>query len=295
MNHPKSFASLVLALSLYLISCSSSDKPVIDPVAESFTLQKIFVLDITKSAPFDTMMRYQFSYDNSGRLSWVSESSFEPTTWVYTVQRKLHYFYHGTDTLPYRAWDDKHSFLAFPTDKNHMLKHDAFGKLAMDSSVDVRLQTNDTSIYKHTYLHHGDGHADSTFTYRPSYTENAERFYSSRDANNNVTAYITEYGNKEVTLVEYDNRINPLYKLSPVKVPYFTAGAYPTFNTGYTPQKKNIKKLTINSYDASGTTVLQTRVIDYLITYHSNGMPASTRAVSTPVHADDRFMHVFVY
>ena len=294
---------IIVSLSICFFSCKKSDSPAPTTpttMGDSTTLLKLIVIDSTKASPFDTTAIYKFDYDNSKRISKTTALAYNSTTLQLETQYTFTYSYTGSDTLPSKVVEYNHpSNATFTLNWTHDLTYDSQSRLLKDSSNDnfTTASYNNISIYTNKYVYQSDGYIDSAFQYLPAQAPGATRFVSTKDANNNITRQQT-YNTNPVTEVVYDSYTNPLYKTI-VKEPYLLNAIYPTFFSGInlTPQKNNFSKISTNTYDASGTTIVTSYSKYFITTYNANALPSTMGISANPPTGPltDKYKYLFVY
>jgi|GEM_PF-3904409 len=288
----------LLILSLALFSCSKSD--IIDPLptppaADSIYLSKFFTIDTTLAAPADTIGETRFAYDAQKRLKTLTMFRINAATGTRDSAYIFTYTYNGNDSLPAHIYERQDFRINYKFSFEHFLIYNASRRLSSDSSRFIQTQPfASTSVYSNKYIYNSTGFTDSTYNYLPSVSTAKEDVQQTRDAQGNVTRDYVDNVNRISYDVTYDGHVNPLYRVSPVKEPYFSNATYPTFLEGKTPQKSNFTRIVTSQYNTAGT-IIGTVTINYAYTYKSNGLPLFTRQATTPAAVSDKFKYYFVY
>jgi len=293
----KLFCIALLTLACF-ISCNKSDSPTppAPPAAtDTTTLVKFVTIDSTQTAPFDTASICKFDYDNAKRVTKISILAYNTVSRLLQTVVTLTYSYAGTDTLPYRYFEYNRPLNStFTLDWNHELSYDAQGRMVRDSSNEVASAY--TNVYTDKYIYTATQFTDSAFSYLPTTSASGRKTFLTKDGSNNIIKQVPE-NSTTATEIVYDNHLNPLYKTS-VGYPYLMNSTYLCFFSGVniTVQKNNFTKVSTNTYDAAGTTILNSYNKNFNITYKANGQPSVIRIATTPTPvASDKYKYLFYY
>jgi hypothetical protein len=135
---PVYYIIIVFVCTYAFISCKKSDEDPqpTPPAPESTRMTKIFLLDTTITAPFDTINRGYFTYDSQNRP--IKNESFQTDASGANVSHYiLRYDYNGSDTLASRSIQDYTGYTnGVPTEFSSDTTSYAFvnGKCTYDSS-----------------------------------------------------------------------------------------------------------------------------------------------------------------
>lgn len=294
----KNYLLPLLAVIIFFNACSkSADNSFVSPpvVVYSTVIEKVYEIDTTKIAPFDTLSRRVFTYDNLNRLikdSFTSIATYTPN--VYFNVNKFEYA--GTDTFVYRRTKRENTSVAFLSADTTYYK---FTNGKYDS---------DTAVFDYG-ISAPKGMARNRFTYQPGLvirdfqnwipqwsatgTEN-HRIYLTA-INNNITfqrdtVFSVYNGTPQspqifVTSATYLNNPNPFYSVTSC------------FSNGYFKQP-GIGNLSDRNYAPRNLITQQTSSfgdVTYNYTFRSDGYPLSARVTSTVNGAVPKTKLLFVY
>ena len=236
MKSFKSLFSLLAITGILLTACQKDfvieeEPDPVDPPASTGTfLHKIYIVDSIAGLT-DTAEIFTYFYDAQKRVTLITDSVIEGSSWVLFKSRK--YQYNGTDSLPSRSVS--FDYEAAIADNNPLLvdsvvsfhQYDGAGRNSYDSSVSLYV-TNDIPPYEYlsitnvrTYQYSGNNiysAATSSGTGVPTTTY--VRDTALTDGNGNVIQskrYEVEGGVSTLFLTAaftYDNKVNPFSKIS---------------------------------------------------------------------------------
>lgn len=299
---------LLTAFLLQLISCTKNNDitpdPVEPPEAEGVLLKNIIKIDTTLVAPNDTISRFVFEYDNAGRMIKITENAYIPATGMFnTPSYNFNFFYSGSDTIPSSMLENA---IAYGTANlfrsRRFYSYNSQGRMLTDSVMDIGLNTNttyyDSSVYSYRYQYPATGFSTTNYSFYPdSDTTNYGLQNQAWDVNNNIILADNFTTPNTKFSFEYDNHINPLYKCFPPGNPKVDGDyAYPfTVGINFLPQKNNLSKIFLNTYDGGGVLISSNLVTQSIFTYKLNGLPETVRNISTPASSSNKYKYLFVY
>lgn len=250
------FAWLAAVLGLLLVSCQRElDIDITErqtDATDSTVLKKFIVLDTTRQAPFDTINYESFVYDTDGRIK-NSYVVFPNNPDIDTVSINT-YFYHGSDTLPYKgeiidAGDD----IVLSSSGSSYWEYDNTGRLLKDSSIFISRDnppSEDWEIRSGTFTYTPNGvnyHVRLKYYSVPGGPVSRETiimgkventisnncvvgqvdsiFYEYLVNNNGTLTADSTYSVNRVNL-EYDANPNPFFKIFPAGIPVFNLDYY---------------------------------------------------------------------
>lgn len=151
------------------------------------------------------------------------------------------------------------------------------------STISYEYSTNEYSRIKHLY-------------YPIAFTEPAVITTIKRDLRGNITSQFRTGQSGSTASHDFDDKVNPLYKVLPIASSYVTQAAYPTFIAMPVHEQRNnfVKEYSVN-FDASGNLSNPVLKKEFFNIYHENGMPSSIRTRSIPASSTDKYKTVFIY
>lgn len=235
------FSSLIFTL----ISCkketNSTETPNTTTPADSSYLSVIYDI-FQNGAIVDTVASMTYFYDANKRVSKLKDSVWNPTI-DYKTETTI-YFYHGTDTLPYRSTQTTVWVAARPDEIiNSFYFYNAAGLRVKDSVIAPSYHYVALQQYQPDKII--SSRVDSFFSppaYNFFYKEN-RKDTATLDANGNVISNISRHGTTEIyrSTVTYDNHPTPSAKLSNAK----TLALFPTGETLFMEMSQKNNRLKI--------------------------------------------------
>ena len=254
---------------------------------DSTLLSKYVELDTSAPAPFDTVSKGLYTYDNLKRL--VKYDYIYYTNGVVTMPPDLHYynnyFYIANDTLPYLEIDSTNEQGNITTEtKYHTYSN---GKLISDSTP---FGLGSSNVYKYYYYPSKTIDSITQYSATPPFISSFgyQSFYRQQSNNNIVSnkdsSFLADYSTTPMTYnlfivnnyaFTYDNFNNSFYKFNYLD-PYFFDGNFVHLNGFEGLSKNNILDFT---HVRIGS---QNNLNDHTISqyeYASNGYPKIVRTI----------------
>jgi len=282
-----------------LIGCSKSENslPDPDPLPVPKILSKVITVDTTKVAPNDTTNVASFDYDAQGRIS--KQTFYNVTAGIQQFYSSFTFTYTGTDTLASTIMENLSS-PPIAIRWKHFFTYNAANQLITDSSQRVFINgtDSDSSVSAIKYEHQSNSFSSTNYHYYPGMPtiEPASTRTIRRDLNKNIICSFPAGESGFATFIDYDNHVNPLFKLLPLNLPYNSTPHFPYFlHAPFLEQRTNIAKVYVVTYDAIGNISNQVLQKEYITIFHENGMPSTVRLKSTPASFSDKFKYVFIY
>jgi len=282
--------AVILLPIIIAFSCSKTDlRPTPSGNTENPTglLSKFIWLDTTKSAPFDTLAIWQYSYDDQKRLIKSRGEYFNEGNVDYITE--INQLYTGTDSVPLRRIIKKYLLLYNNMDSLFSYRQfDANGLIVSDSSVQYHNFRNnlptDSSIstmkwsYENGKIVSTVKTGDICCTYIDNHFLNVEN-----DSTTIETGNPTNYnsGNYTTTRV-YDKKKNPFktsYNATSPSLYGFPNSSVIDYILGNKASANNITTYKLKSSipypDGPRGGVYYTMTLQYFFQYDSNNLPMS--------------------
>lgn len=243
------------------------------PLSDSTVLSKFIEIDTTKTIGSDTVMKFEYSYDNTKRLSKINFTetySITGGTRTYTVATTWHY--NGADTLPFKVTKLIND-VDIDTDTSFYVYQN--GYVVYDSTIHYNNNVLDIVTIVN-YTNSGNNSFVTTRTLRYSSSGISEertsgtvfKNYSGKNIiyQRDTTSDLNKVTNATVVENTVDTHINPMY---------FTELHFPVFNGFGSATISQPNNLTETKYqDLSGTTFSGYK---YTHVYRADGYPVKTR------------------
>jgi hypothetical protein len=246
------------------------------PGADSNYLWKMYELSIS-AASSDTVGIITYNYDNLKRVTSIVDSSKDLSV---NIQQSYYYFYHNSDTLPYKSVLYEVDFevqLHFDTTITWHF-YDNSGRNLEDSSI-YTTSDGDYSFYKVQKFSYG---ANKIYGYTHWVPIGTAGVYSDKkdtaslDANGNIVdnkarlynSFTDTWDLYSTSIFSYDNKPSPFSLLSNFK----TFGVFPSGETFYNvlPEKNNRLVQNEQIFLPTGGTVVNNN-FSFTNVYKSNG------------------------
>lgn len=273
----------VLLLAIAFASCENDNETAAPPPASQPLLVRVAGIDTTLAPPFDTVERYNYTYDN---LKRPVRSAFNETdvSGNSTYTSSMSFFYNGTDTLAFKSQRVRpnSSHMRYHFFENGRLVKDSSGGIA--SSGNVYYSVTHFTYSGNMILVESNG-IDST----GSGGSSVRKVYQTLDVNNNIvhqidTSFYSQTGFPSISsrnehIASYLPALNPMARFSnPIRRPYM----WDDFGVGSEPAAPrhlyNSIRYTYQNLQPAGN-VSELRH-DYTYEFRSDGLLSVTRLIT---------------
>lgn len=250
------------------MSCSKGANQSSFPVIGDSVLIRTIDFDTTKNAGEDTMLIYQYSYDNDGRLSKTDVILF--SNGIRSKNFQANHFYNGNDSLPYMEVELVSNINSLPVYTYVRFCNYSNGKLVYDS-----LTINGQPSISRQFIYSDNKIKVTSLSYpnpTPSPITKVRNIYLETHNGNVLQQIDTTDGVVNKFTFSYDNKKNPYKKKihSPFierSGPYYVQATY--IEDMVSEQNNAIVVDQNSTYNFH---------CDYLYVYNSNGYPSIAKA-----------------
>ncbi|MCW3091750.1 MAG: hypothetical protein JWP81_2819 [Ferruginibacter sp.] len=264
-----------LALNGHNVTISAGANLNITGNTNGTTLSMYIEIDTTAFAPFDTISKTLFYYDNVKRNTGIDLSYYDNGV-LSPQQYKSLFFYNGNDSLPFKKIVTS-PFLLNTDSRFYEIEQFYFytnSRLTKDSSIQISGSTPHTIVTNYDYNNLGIIQTSTSYDTAPLpvYTK-TDTFYLQRVNGNIVKQIDTAFGYFSVNSFEftYDNHPNPFYH---TQSRISLDNSYPIYSIETTIEevfeKNNVTE--INEFD--GTYNYHYK---FIYDYKPNGYPKAVR------------------
>jgi hypothetical protein len=270
-------------------------------------LSRVYYIDTTLTAPFDTLARLFINYDVQNRVSTITEYDRKPNgdTSYYQVQT---YFYTGNDTFAFKKIEYSREFSSTPPSVGGETVYYTFsnGRLVMDSSIYTptnystrRVSYNGSNIQRNQVSYSAGTFSYNSSTIRQTLT-NGNIIYQLDTLVSyiNVSNPTTNLNQREEISVSYLSNPNPFYQ---VKKCTLESYYFDDISNSCVAAPKNLiahSEDDMRSWHGTNPPSTTKHVIaDYVYTFRPDGYPVEARVtvLNTVFPPAEKYKILFLY
>jgi hypothetical protein len=290
---------LVVCMICFVIGCKKSNDAGSNAVTnDSIYISQVFRIDQTTN---DTSY-INFTYDNQKRVSRIVRLGFNTASRRLDTTGIFTYSYLGSEVRPYGVVIAGQPWTGFFRTHYHFMSYEGQLRLKRDSITEIDFYAgqppSSPKILTHVYTYLNDGFVDSIYFYTPTAGNYFTRVYTIKNAVGQIVNELKTSPEKYEYRLEYDQRPNPLYKITSIEAPYMESQNYldmDVIGKRIAAQKNNLTKITKLKYFGQTNNVSSMEVTDFRITYRNDGYPLVIYTTTTPFQSNDKYKIVFVY
>ena len=299
--------ALLFLFIIFITSCQKEISPdnrntlLPNASADSNYLYKMYYIEDDGIA-IDTTDIYTYMLDDLKRVTQLIDSSDDNTSQLLLPYNLTQYYYHGSDTLPYKylqtaapdnLWDFDTSSIFFTYNNAGLVISDSFNSIDHGISGDYFNMAVGTYQYSGNMIFGSKNIVDRQNGNTANYTE---RDTAQTDANGNIISNIrrreTSVSTVGYSTITWDNNPSPFAKLSNFR----TVGIFPFGETFFNelPGKNNRLHITEHKISNGGSPFDYEEDLTGKYTYNASGYP--TQIIDTdPSTPGVIYKIIFVY